>query len=98
MMERLGRVRFRLHEQGLRGLMEFLCRLMPAEAITCVRVNDDYVRVSCYMTKAELELMDASIPGLEFSTSATNEDEDITEAFSSFLAEFGEENTWEDDI
>ena len=92
MMERLGRVRFQLHEQGLRGLMEFLCRLMPAEAITCVRVNDDYVMVSCYMTRAELELMDASIPDL------VSEDEEITEAVSRFLAEFGEEDPWQGDI
>ena len=89
MMEKLYRVRFRLHEDGLRSLMEFLCRLMPAEAITTSYINALYVSVSCYMTEAELELMRASIPEL------VSEDDDISETVSEFLLELEKQSKWE---
>lgn len=86
MREKLRRVKFVVSAEGVDSLIEFLCRLMPGDAVTAEWIDDEEtaVRVTCWMTSGEIEYMRECMPEL------SDEDALIGEAVERFLSELEE--------
>ena len=86
MREKLRRVKFVVSAEGVDSLIEFLCRLMPGDAVTAEWIDDEETaaKVTCWMTADEIEYMRGCMPEL------ADEDALIGEAVEKLLTELEE--------